>query len=62
MFTEDPLQMRMENIHFDFDRASMGWVAEVQCNYPEAVNTGELLFRNHTVYSGDYKKVGMLNG
>ncbi len=62
LFAFDPLNMLLTDITFDFDYASTGWVAEIECNYPEAQLTGEIFLKNHTVYSGKKKEVPMLNG
>lgn len=59
----DPINLVAENINFDFDYATWGFVIETDCNYPSAVNTGEVTLRNNWVYSGSLiKKVRMLNG
>jgi len=39
-----------------------GFVMEIECNYPEAAITGEVYFDNNTVYSGNERKIPMLNG
>lgn len=54
--------MKLVNITFEYDYANHGFVNEVDCNYPEARLTGEILVRNHTVFVTKGKLVIELNG
>ena len=62
LYTSDPTNLFVQNVNFDFDYAIGGWIVEVNCNYPEAILTGEVVYVNHTIYSGSGKMVSMLNG
>lgn len=62
LYSNDPLDLHLENIWFEYDYANHGWRIESDCNYPEAVKTGTVLLRNHTIFSVDRKKMSELNG
>ncbi len=51
-----------ENIDFVYDYATLGFMIEVDCNYPEASKVGELVFNNHTFYVHKQKHIVERNG
>jgi len=35
----------------DFTNLVAGWILEINCNFPGALMTGDIIFINHTTYS-----------
>lgn len=47
--SKDPLEAEIKDIIIDFDQVTAGFVFLTQCNYPEAVISGDIVVDNITV-------------
>ena len=45
-YSTDPIQLIAEYIDIDMDKTSMGYHMWMECNYPEAATTGQVIFRH----------------
>lgn len=59
--TNDPLDFTLKNITFAYDYTPGGFVLVIDCNYPEARLSAEIVLKNNTIKFDDERKVDMVN-